>query len=116
LGQPFAVLTLTIAMIETAFGTLLMAAVGGLTLLAAGLLPAWRTAVALPAITMTAQIENRATARQVANPLAKNGLAGIGHRSPEAELDNRRRSWQDGLTLNCWRSFIGAANKKPRLL
>ena len=103
-------------MIETAFGALLMAAVGGLTLLAAGLLPAGRTTVALPAITMTAQIENRATAKEVANPLAKDGLTGIGHRSPEAELDNRRRSWQDGLTLNCWRSFIGAANKKPRLL
>jgi hypothetical protein len=86
---------LAVAMIETSFGALLVAAVGLAALLAPRLLAATRTAITLSPITVAAQIKHRTTRGEVTNPLAKNGGTGNRHRFRVATLDNRRRSWQD---------------------
>jgi hypothetical protein len=100
LGLAPPVFALTIAMIEASFGTLLVAAIGLPPLLATRFLAATWAAISLPAITMTAQVKNRVTRRKATYPLTKNGLTMDGHRFPEAELDNRRQSWQDDSHCN----------------
>jgi hypothetical protein len=76
-------------MIELPFGALLVAAVGAPPLLAAGLLAALVAAVAVSAITMRADEENRVAALTKANPLPQNRFA-MNHRhaSSQAGLDN----------------------------
>jgi len=113
LAAPLAVGVLTIPMIETAFRALLVAAVRLVAFLAARFLSATRAAVPLSAITMTAQIENSEARGEAANPLTENSWAGSGHRSPEAELDNRRRSWQDDSHTDLEVLDLGPPNKKP---
>jgi len=108
--------SLTIPMIQTSFGTLLVAAIGLLALLAARFFPAPGAAVSLPPVTMTAEIKNRATRRKMTNPLTKNGLTREGHRHPEAELDNRRQSWQDDSHTDLEVLHLGPPIKRPRLL
>jgi hypothetical protein len=83
------VLSLTVAMIELPFGALLVAAVGATPLLAAGLLTALVAAVAVSAITMRADEENRVAALTQASPLPQNRFA-MNHRhaSSQAGLDN----------------------------
>jgi hypothetical protein len=93
-------------MIEPSGFALLMAAVGFTALLAAGFFTAVRATIPLPTVTMTTKIKNHAATEELADPLTENGLTGPGHRCPEADLDNRRRSWQDVLTV-MWRSLIG---------
>src|SRR5262249_29610868 len=95
LPEPIAISPLAVPMIEAPFETLLVAAIGRAALLATGLLAASHTAIALPAITMRAQIENCEAGGQPTNPLPENSSAGSRHRSPGAELDNRHPSWQD---------------------
>jgi hypothetical protein len=75
--------------------TLLIAAVGFAALQAAGFFPATGTAITLAAITVTAEIEDGATRREVTHALAKDGGTSNRHRFGEGALDNRRRSWQD---------------------
>ena len=76
-------------MIELPFGALLVAAVGAPPLLAAGLLAALVAAVAVPAIAMRADEENRVAALTKANSLPQNRFA-MNHRhaSSQAGLDN----------------------------
>jgi hypothetical protein len=83
------VFPLSITMIELPFGTLLVSSVGGSPLLAAGLLAAWIAAVALSAIAVRANKENRVAALTKTNPLPQNRFA-MNHRhaSSQAELDN----------------------------
>jgi hypothetical protein len=83
------VLPLTITMIEPAFGTLLVAAVGASPLLAPGLLAAWIAAVAVSAITVRTDEEKRLALSTKANPLPQNRFA-MNHRhaSSQAGLDN----------------------------
>jgi hypothetical protein len=76
-------------MIELPFGALLVAAVGAPPLLAAGLLAALVAAVAVPAIAMRADEENRVAALTKANPLPQNRFAmNRRHASSQAGLDN----------------------------
>jgi len=110
-AAPLAVGVLTIPMIETAFRALLVAAVRLVAFLAARFLSATRAAVPLSAITMTAQIENSEARGEAANSLTENSWAGSGHRSPEAELDNRRRSWQDDSHTDLEVLDLGPPNK-----
>jgi hypothetical protein len=112
LSLPLAVVTLVIPMIEPPLLALLMTAVGLTALLAAGFLAARRTAITLSAITMTAEIKDRTASGEMTNPLTEYSRAGVGHRFPKAELDNRRPSWQDTLTV-AWRSWIGPPIKNP---
>ena len=76
-------------MIEPPFRALLVAAVGAPPLLAAGLLAAWFAAVAMSAITVRADEENRLATLTKANPLPQNRFAmNNRHASSQAELDN----------------------------
>ena len=114
--QTLAVLSLPVAMIGASIGSLLVTAVGFPALEAAGFFTAPGTAITLPTITMTAEIKNRATRRKMTNPLTKNGLTREGHRHPEAELDNRRQSWQDDSHTDLEVLHLGPPIKRPRLL
>lgn len=89
LTKAAAVLPLTIAMIELPFGALLVALIGAPPLLAAGLVAALFAAVAMSAIAVRADEENRVAALTKANPLPQNRFA-MNHRhaSSQAELDN----------------------------
>lgn len=89
LTKPAAVLPLAITMIELAFGALLVASIGAPPLLAAGLLAALFTAVAMSTVAVRADEENRVAALTKANPLPQNRFA-MNHRhaSSQAELDN----------------------------
>ena len=82
-------LPLAIAMIEPSFGAPLVAPVGGPPLLVAGLLAAGGAAVAVSAITVRADEENRVALWTQANPLPQNRFA-MNHRhaSSQAGLDN----------------------------
>src|SRR6516165_6260923 len=110
-----AIVALAVAMILTPFRGLLMAAVGLAALQTEGFLAAVRTAVALSAVTATAEIKDRATSRPVTNPLSEDQGTAIGHRSPQAVLDNRGPSWQDEARTWMWRVLNGSFHKKPRL-
>lgn len=83
------VLLLTIAMVESPFGALLVAFIGVPPLPAAGLFAAVFAAVAMSAIAVRADEENRVAALTQANPLPQNRFA-MNHRhaSSQAELDN----------------------------
>jgi hypothetical protein len=86
------VLALTVAMVLTPFGGLLMAAVGLAALQAKGFLPATGTAITLAPVTTAAEIKHRAAGRKVTYTLTKDCGAGNRHRFREGALDNRRRS------------------------
>jgi hypothetical protein len=89
LAQTASVRLLAIAVIELPFGAFLVAAVGAPPLLAPGLLAALFAAVAMSAITVRADEENRVAALTKASPLSQNRFA-MNHRhaSSQAELDN----------------------------
>jgi hypothetical protein len=89
LTKAAAVFPLTIPMIELSFGALLVAAVGTPPLPAAGLLAAWVAAIAVSAIAVRTDEENRVAALTEANPLSQNRFA-MHHRhaSSQAGLDN----------------------------
>ena len=76
-------------MIEPSFGTLLVAPVGVPPLLVAGLFAALGTTVAMAAVTVRADEENRLAALPKAKPLPQNRFA-VNHRhaSSQAKLDN----------------------------
>jgi hypothetical protein len=80
---------LAIAMIELPFGALLVASVGAPPLLAAGLLTALVAAVAVSAVAVRADEENRVAVWTLANSLPQNRFA-MNHRhaSSQAGLDN----------------------------
>ena len=76
-------------MIELPFGALLVASVGAPPLLLAGLLAALVAAVAVSAVTVRADEENRVAALTKANSLPQNRFAmNQRHASSQAGLDN----------------------------
>ena len=89
LTQTAPVRPLPVAMIEPSFGTPLVAPVGVPPLLAAGLLATLVAAVAMSAVAVRADEENRLAALTKANPLPQNRFA-VNHRhaSSQAGLDN----------------------------
>jgi hypothetical protein len=86
--------SLVVAMVETTFGTLLVAPVGATLLLATGRLTAPLAAVALASITGAADVKQRPAVSRVATPLIEPQLLAAGHPAPEAGMDRRRGSWQ----------------------
>jgi len=94
---------------------LLMAAVGLAALQTEGFLAAVGAAIALSPVTATAEIENRAASGPVTNLLPEDQGTAIGHRPPQAVLDNRGPSWQDEARTWMWRVLNGSFHKKPRL-
>jgi hypothetical protein len=86
------ILTLTVAMIEAPFWTLLVAAVGLAALVKACSLAADEAAIALAAVTVRTQKENGAAFAAQANPQPENNLAIARHARRRAQLDNSNRS------------------------
>jgi hypothetical protein len=89
LTKEAAVFPLAVAMIELPFGALLVAAIGAPPLLAARLLAELVAAVAVSAIAVLADEENRVAALTQASPLSQNRFA-MNHRHAalHAGLDN----------------------------
>jgi hypothetical protein len=89
LTKAAAVFPLAVAMIELPFGALLVAAIGAPPLPAAGLLAAFVATVAVSAIAVRADEENRVAALAEASTLPQNRFA-MNHRhaSSHAGLDN----------------------------
>jgi hypothetical protein len=83
-----AVFPLAVAMIESAFQTPLMAAVGASVLAKSRLAPACQAAIALSAITVRTEKERCAAIADQANPQPQNHFARNRHASPQAGLDN----------------------------
>lgn len=83
-----AVAPLAVAMVESPFGTLLVAAVGAASLTDPGLLAADAAAIALPAITVGTQKEQSAAFAEQTNPWSQNHFARSRHAHPQAALDN----------------------------
>ena len=88
MGPAPAVFPLAVAMIEPAFQTPLVAAVGTTVLSQPRLTPACQTAIALSAITVRTEKECGAAPAGQANPKPQNHFAMNRHASPQAELDN----------------------------
>jgi hypothetical protein len=97
-----AVGTLPIAMIEPAFRTPLVAAVGSAVLSPPGFPAAHRAAIALSAITVLTDPEHRLTSTAAANPLPQNHFARKRHARHKRRLDNGSRSWQVRTSLLLW--------------
>jgi hypothetical protein len=95
LTKAAAVFPLAVAMIELPFGALLVAAIGAPPLPAAGLLAALFAAVAMSAITVRADEENRVTALTEASPLPQNRFA-MNHRHASSQAGTGQRQWSRG--------------------
>ena len=76
---PAAIVTLTIAMVETSQERLLVSTIGLAMLVSAGLAPASRATVALSPIAVGAKVEDHTTAAGAAEPLSENNFASDRH-------------------------------------
>ena len=81
------VLPLPVPMIEPAFRTLLVAAIGAVPLTKPGLLAAGEAAITLSAITIRTEKEHRAAFTAQTKPLPENHFAMNRHACSQAELD-----------------------------
>ena len=82
------VFPLAVAVIEPAFGTLLMTTIGVAPLIQAGLVPAMQTAIAMPTVAMRAEEECRPTFTAQTHPQPQNHFAMHRHPPSPAGLDN----------------------------
>jgi hypothetical protein len=83
-----AVFPLAVAMIESAFPTLLVAAIGTSVLMQSCLAAACQAAITLSTITVRTEKERRAAIARQANPKPQKHFARNRHASPQAGLDN----------------------------
>ena len=88
LRPALSVFPLAVTMIEPAFQTLLVPAVGPSALTKARLAPAFQAAIALSAITLRTEKEGCPAIAGQANPKPQNHFARNRHASPQAGLDN----------------------------
>jgi hypothetical protein len=100
-------------MIEPAFWTSLVPAVGGTALLAAGFRAAGRTAIALPSIAVRANPEHRLAALAAANALPENRFSMSLHPPTPADFDNGNGSCQ-GRTSFDGGLLMKVAEPEPR--
>jgi hypothetical protein len=84
--MPLPVRTLPVAMVEPAFGALLVPPVGGTTLLAPGFLAAIRAAIALPPIAVRTNPEQPLAFLAATNALPENDFAMNRHPLTQAGL------------------------------
>jgi hypothetical protein len=91
---------LPISVVEPAFGTLLIAAVGRPVLPPPGFGAARRAAVALSAIAMCTNPEHRLASLAAANALPENHFSMNRHPPRQADFDNRNGSCQGRTSLN----------------
>lgn len=86
--MPLSIGTLPVPMIEPAFCTLLVAAVGGSALLAPGFQTARDAAITLPAIAVSTNPEHRMASLAATNSLPENRFAMNHHPPTQADFDN----------------------------
>lgn len=86
-------------MIEPTFRALLVPAIGAASLAQSGLIPAGRTAIALPAVTARTQKKDRATFAAQANAEPQRQLAMTRHACSQATLDT------NGCFVALWNQF-----------
>ena len=98
--MPLPVRTLPVAMIEPAFGALLVPLVGGTALLAPGLHAAIRAAIALPSITVRTDPEHPLAWRTATNSLPENDFAMNRHPPTQADFDNGNGSCHGRTSLD----------------
>ena len=91
---PAAIRTLPVAMIQTAFGALLMTPIGSSMLPTSRYHAALRAAVSLPAIAAGANQEHRPAFRIAAKPLPENNFPVNRHPLLQAAFDNGSSSCQ----------------------
>ena len=101
--MPLPVGPLPVPMIEPAFGTPLVPAVGISALLSSGFQTASRAAIALPAVAVRTNPEHRLASLAAANPLPENHFWRNRHPPTQADFDNGngschgRSSFEGGL-------------------
>ena len=112
---PATIRTLPIAMIQTAFGALLMTPIGGSMLQASRFNAARCAAVPLPAIAAYADPEHRPAIRVVAKPLPENNFSVNRHPRLQAAFDNGCGSCQGKNYSEVGLRFgMKATYKEPR--
>jgi len=95
-----AVVLLPIPVVESAFGTLLITAVGRPVLPAPGFSAARRAAIALSAIAMCTNPEHRLASLTATNPLPENHFSMNRHPPTQADFDNGNGSCQGKTSLD----------------
>lgn len=95
-----AIMLLPIAVVEPAFGTLLIAAVGHSVLPAPGFAAARWAAIALSTIAMCTDPEHRLAPLAAANALPENHFPMNGHPPAQADFDNGNGSCQGKTSLD----------------
>ena len=109
----FAVVLLPIAVVESAFQTLLITTVGRPVLPAPGFRAASLAAILLPAITVATNPEHRLASRAAANALPENHFAMSLHPPRQADFDNGNGSCQ-GRTRFHGGLLMKVAEPEPR--
>jgi hypothetical protein len=112
---PLPVRALPIPMIEPAFRTPLVPAVGGTALLAPGNRATRRTAIALPPIAMLTNPEHRLASLAAANSLPENYFSMNRHLHKQADFDNGNGSCQGRTSFDWWPSHEGCRARTPLL-
>jgi len=110
---PLPVSTLAISMIEPAFRTPLVAAVGDTVLPPPGFSAARRATIALPPIAACTNPEHRLASLAAANPLPENRFALNRHPPAQADFDNGNGSCQGRTSFN-GRLHMKVAEPEPR--
>ena len=96
----FAVCPLPVPMVQSAFRTALVAAVGSTALLPPGVRAADRAAIALPSIAVRTNPEHRLASLTAANPLPENHFFLNRHPPTQADFDNGNGSCQGRTSLD----------------
>jgi len=109
------VLLLPVAVVEPAFGTLLIASVGRPVLPVPRLDAARRAAIALSAIAMCANPEHRLASLAATNALPKNHFSLNRHPPTPADFDNGNGSCQGRTSLDGY-LLLKVAEPEPRCL
>jgi len=110
-----AVLLLAIPVVEPAFGTLLIAAVGRPVLPAPGFGAARRAAIALSAIAMRTNPEHRLASLATANALPQNHFSMNRHPPTQADFDKGNGSCQGRTSLDGDLAHEGCRARTPLL-
>ena len=110
-----AVGALSVSVIQTAFWTPLVPAVGIAALLASGVRAAAGAAIALAAITMHTDPEHRLASLVAANSLPENYFSLRLHPPPQADFDKGNDSCQGRNQLRWWPSHEGCRARTPLL-
>ena len=105
--------SLSVAVIESTFGGLLVKTVSPSALFVAVLREAALTAVTLPAVAGAADPEQRPAERVATTALSKNKLIALAHACPGRAMDKDRRLWEAEWRSEGWLPLPGPAVTTP---